>query len=107
MFLQLFVISIVTGVVEETLFRGFLMARFLQGFKNEFKANLAATGCFVLIHLPIAILVLKYPLVSLLTYVFVIAVVGFGAGFLYGRTKNIIAPAIMHSLWNWTVILFR
>lgn len=100
-------LSLLTGFSEEILYRGFLMNRFWKFYGNEFLANFLSSVLFVLSHLPIAILVLDYAGRDLFGYLLLIFVLGVADGFVFGRTKNTLAPTISHALWNWSVFLVR
>ena len=100
-------ISLATAFSEELVFRGFILKRLNEITKNALISNLISAVLFSLIHLPIAIFVLKYDLSSLTSYLFLMLVLGIADGFVFDLTGTIVAPTISHALWNLSVILFR
>lgn len=100
-------ISFATAISEEIAFRGYIFGRLSYLFKNEFAANVITTAFWSAVHLPVAIFWWKLSFANTLIHLFLIALFGFGASFLYARTKNIISPILLHVLWTWPVILFR
>ncbi len=106
-FFNLFILSFVTAVSEEVVFRGYIFNRFLMLWRNEWKANIISSLLFVIVHLPIGIFTLGYSSSVMLVYLFLIFVYGFGAAFVFARTKNIVAPILLHVLWSWPIVLFN
>jgi len=100
-------ISLVTAFSEETLFRGYIQTRLEKILDNDLAANIIASIAFSLIHLPIAIFVLGYNLPTLASYLFIMLILGFADGFIFQKTKTIVAPTISHALWNLSILLFR
>lgn len=106
-FITSFFLSTITAVTEETVFRGYLFTRFWKGLGNEFRAALATTFVWTLVHVPIVLtLGLTYPL-GIALYLVLIALYGFGACFVYARTRNIASSILLHLLWEWPILLFR
>jgi len=106
-FFLIIAISLVTAVVEELVFRGFIFSRLWQIIKNEWTANLVTAVAWVLIHLPIAILDWDFNPVNLITYALLVFVYSVGASFVFARTKNVFSAILLNFLWQWPIILFR
>jgi len=104
---RMLLISIMTAFSEEIVFRGYIMNRLNELSKNELFANTISAILFSLIHTPIALFVLQYNFSSLITYLFLMLVLGVANGYVFARTGTIVAPTISHALWNFSVILFR
>lgn len=100
-------LSLVTGFTEETFFRGYLFTRLSNAFNNEIIGNILSAIAFASIHLPIAIFVLQYNLLTIVSYEMILITLGLTNGFIFSRTKSVVAPTISHGLWNITVMLFR
>jgi len=100
-------IPFATGFVEETVFRGYIMNRLLGAFKSEFFANLLSTILFVVVHLPALIFVQHLSSFSMINSLIQLFVLGAFDGFIFARTRTIVAPTISHSLWNLSAVLFR
>jgi len=100
-------LSLVTGFTEETFFRGYLFTRLSSAFNNEIVGNILSSMAFAIIHLPIAIFLLQYNLLSIVSYEIILITLGLANGFIFSKTKSVVAPTISHALWNMTVMLFR
>lgn len=100
-------LSFATAVSEEITFRGYIFTRIYKALDSELSANLISSIGWTLIHLPIAIFSWKLGLTSIIIYSFLTFIFGFGASFIFARTKNIISPILLHVLWQWPIILFR
>lgn len=100
-------LSFVTATVEEIPFRGYIFGQFSKLLKNEWKANIITSIGWVGIHLPIAIFDWQLGTVSLIIYLAIIFCFSIGASFVFARTKNIMAPILLHVFWQWPIILFR
>lgn len=105
--LLMLLVSLFTAFSEELVFRGYIMNRLEEVMENELLANFISAILFSLIHIPIAVFVLQYNLNSLFSYLFLMLVLGVANGFIFSRTRTIVAPTISHALWNFSVILFR
>ncbi|OGY07983.1 MAG: hypothetical protein A2700_00010 [Candidatus Blackburnbacteria bacterium RIFCSPHIGHO2_01_FULL_44_64] len=102
-----FLVSLITAVVEETVFRGYIFGRLAQGLKSDFSANILSSTFWVAIHLPVLVFVYKLSLIDLSLRVVLVAVFGVGSAFLFSRTRNIVSSILLHVLWSWPIILFR
>lgn len=96
-----------TGVVEEIVFRGYIMNRLWQSISNEFSAIFLSTILFVVLHFPMFIFIEQLSTFDFLTSSIQLFVLGAFNGFLFARTRTIIAPTISHGLWNLSTVLFR
>ena len=106
-FVWALVLSFFTAISEEVAFRGFIFTRLNKVIKNQWSANLIASIGWTMIHLPIALFDWKLPVMSLVVYILMVFTFSFGATFVFIRTKNIVAPILLHVLWQWPIILFR
>lgn len=100
-------VSLVTAVSEELSFRGYILTRILPGMDSEWSANIITSIGWTLIHLPIAIFDWRLSLFPVIIYTAVVFLFSVGTTFVYLRTKNIVAPVLLHLLWQWPIILFR
>lgn len=106
-FLATLGLSLATAFSEELAFRGYIFGRLNYVLKNEWSANIISTLIWTAIHVPIAFFVWKMNMVAGLIYLFLTAIFGFGASFIYGKTGNIFGPVLLHVLWEWPIMLFR
>ena len=106
-FLGLLALSFVTGLSEETVFRGYIFTRLWRIWENEWLANLTSSFLFTLIYLPVGVFVLGYRPMVMLVYLFFVFIYGFASAFAFGRTKNILTSILLHVFWSWPIVLFR
>ena len=78
--------AIAAPVFEEIFFRGFLMTS-LTKFLPVWGAVVVSGGIFALVHLSFSEVL---PLMTL----------GIMLGFVYGRSRNLLASIVLHGLWN-------
>jgi membrane protease YdiL (CAAX protease family) len=100
-------ISLATAVSEELAFRGYIFNRLNQALKGEWAANLITTAVWTLMHVPMAIMIMKLTPSATAVYLALVAIFGFGSAYVFARTKNITSSILLHILWSWPIILFR
>lgn len=98
-------VALVTALVEETFFRGYLFNRLWEACGQSWKANVIVSAGFVLIHLPISIFVYNLTLAQIFLSFFLLLVMSIGSGLLFALTYNTVPSIIWHFLWNWQVFL--
>lgn len=99
--------TLATAISEELAFRGYIFNRLLEFSKNEWSSNLITGLGWSIIHLPVAILDWQLSLYSLSIYLLLVFLFSFAASFVFARTRNILAPILLHLFWQWPIILFR
>lgn len=96
---------LLVGITEEIVFRGFLLRKLMDSFKFWI-ANTITALLFVSIHFPIwfykGLFEFPYILNSILT-VFMLSII---FGFVYKKSKSLWSVIIIHSLYNFLVLLF-
>lgn len=100
-------LSFATAISEELTFRGYVFTRISKFLGSELYSNLVTSFFWALIHVPITFFVWKLNLSAALIYLFLTTLFGIGSAFVFARTKNILAPILLHVLWQWPIILFR
>jgi len=103
--MQNLLLALVTAMVEETFFRGYLFNRLWEVFGKSWKTNMLVTLGFVLIHLPISLFVYQLAPGQILLSFSLLAIMSLGSGLLFSLTYNTVPSIIWHFLWNWQVIL--
>ena len=83
--------AVAAPIFEEIVFRGFLLAS-LTRYIPIWGAIAASSFVFAVVHISLAELL---PLMTL----------GIVMGFVYTRSRNLLAPIILHSLWNGSTLL--
>lgn len=84
---------LLVGVAEETMMRGFVLGRLLDGGVNRFVALFISSTLFSLMHL-------FNPNFELLPFLnILLAGVLLGASYIY--TRNLCFPIALHWFWNW------
>lgn len=106
-FYHAILLSLISAISEETVFRGYLFNRLWHLSRNEIGANFVTSLAWTIIHLPVAVLITKYPFDQLIIYLFLVFIFGIGSSVLFARSKNIVFPVLLHVLWSWPILLFR
>lgn len=100
-------LSLITAISEETVFRGYIFNRLEIFLKDTFIANILTSIGWAVIHLPVMVLVYHLDSQGLIVQLFLSFIYSLGAGFIFSKTKNILAPILVSVLWAWPIILFR
>jgi membrane protease YdiL (CAAX protease family) len=100
-------LSLATALVEETVFRGYILNRLFEILRDEWTALFISSLAFVLIHLPMTIFGLHYNLAQVYVYGVLVFFYSLGSGVLFLRTGTTWASVLMHLFWTWPIILFR
>jgi len=96
---------LVTALVEETFFRGFLFNRLWEIYSQPVKANFISSLGFLLLHLPVSLFVYHLSWPQLAVSFTLLFVMSLGSGLLFASTYNIIPSVLWHFLWNWQIFL--
>lgn len=97
---QATLVSLATAVSEEVLYRGFLLERVRKVVGSIFQANLLVSVLFSAAHLVMGYFVLHLSGIDMVSYLWLIFILGFADGFIYLETGSVLTPIITHSLWN-------
>jgi len=92
---------ILVGFIEEIVFRGFLLRKYLELF-TFWKANIVTSLLFVLIHFPIWL----YKDMIGLFPIAISFIIGISFGFIYKKTRSLWSVIIIHSVYNFFVSIF-
>jgi len=101
------ILSLITAISEETVFRGYLMNRLAEVTKSWGAANLISSVGFALIHLPIVIFVFHYSLPQVFIFLTLVFLSSLGSGLLFSWTRTIWASVLIHVFWVWPVVLLK
>lgn len=92
-------LGLVTAVVEELVFSGFVFQKVLKMVKNLGVSMAVSASMFSLIHVPIGLFVYKYSLGQMVGFLMVVGLLSAANAYLMGRTKNVLAPIVSHFMW--------
>jgi len=106
-FLPALILSFITAISEETVFRGYILNRLSEITKNSGAANLISSIGFSAVHLPIVVFVYHYSLPQVFIYLMLILLTSLGSGLLFSWTKTIWASILIHVFWSWPIIFLR
>lgn len=88
----------VVGITEELLFRGWFYNA-LRSITTPMKANAISSAMFVTSHWP-SYVVSGVSIGSIVYLSIVIFLMGLVFGYLFERSKNILVPTAIHSIWD-------
>jgi membrane protease YdiL (CAAX protease family) len=100
------IISFATALVEEVLYRGFIMNRLINILNKPLLSNLLTSIMFCLTHVSMAIFILQYQGFYLWVYLWLMFILSLVNGLVYERTQTVYASTISHFLWNFSNTLF-
>jgi len=106
-FLLALILSFVTAVTEELVFRGYIFTRLWEKYNKEWIANLISSILWMSIHIPVVLFLWKLSFVYGVTYLSLVGIFGIGAAFIFAKTGNIFSSIFLHILWQWPIILFK
>lgn len=104
-FLPSLLLSFITAISEETVFRGYIMNRLSKILKNDIAANIVSSLGFCLVHLPITIFVYHYVFPQIFIFLTLVFLSSLGSGVIFSWTKTIWASILVHVFWAWPVAL--
>lgn len=104
-FLPSLLLSFITAISEETVFRGYIMNRLSGILKSDLAANVISSLGFCLVHLPITIFVYRYNLPQIFIFLSLVFLSSLGSGAVFSWTKTIWASILVHVFWAWPVAL--
>ncbi|MBI4137492.1 CPBP family intramembrane metalloprotease [Candidatus Roizmanbacteria bacterium] len=99
--------SLATAIVEESVFRGFIMTRLMHVLHSKLWANIIATLLFLLIHLPIYAFTQALNFVEITHILALSGIISFIDGYLFYHRQGIVAPIASHATWNFMAVLIR
>lgn len=99
--------SLVTALVEETFFRGYLLNTWLKQFRSKYLAILLNSLVFTLFHLPLAVFQLHYFGYDLFTYLVVNYFSGMVNIILFTSTGSLLTSVANHFVWNTFSSIYR
>lgn len=99
-----FVQYLAVGLGEEVMFRGFLQLR-CSVWLGELKGVILASTIMAFTHLPQRIFAVGLDPLQALVSAGSLLPFSLLMGFFMSRTRNILGPAVLHTMWNWVSVL--
>lgn len=99
-------ITLATAISEEILSRGFVLKRFYEETKNPYLSSFNASLLFLILHIPILFTIPELRgtlLILFLTTDFILSLIN---SFIYLDRRSILAPILIHALYNVAVLLY-
>lgn len=100
-------IGLVTAVWEEWAFSGYMFKQFLVVFHEPWFARITTALLFALVHVPILVFWDRFAPLVVLFQLVLLFILGVSNTMLMGKTKNLLAPVLSHTLWGLVIFLFR
>ncbi len=104
--LLIFVLALATATCEEILSRGFVLKRLYEESNNMFTSSFLASVLFLIIHIPILFTNLKLSGSQLLLFMTTDFILSLINSFIFLDRKNLIAPILIHALYNMSILLY-
>jgi len=99
------ILTLATSFTEELLCRGFLYDRLNRVIKSSVASALISAVLFTAYHLPILVMMHKFTGTTLVIFLSSTMILGTINGIVYGQTKSLVGPILIHFLWNMAVAL--
>jgi len=106
-FWYVFGISLVTAIVEELVYRGYIFSRVWDAMSNEWVSNLVTSVGWTILHFPVALFGWELRSFAFVITMGLVFIFSMGSGFIFARTRNVFGSILLHLLWQWPIILFR
>ena len=100
-------VSFATAVIEESVFRGFILTRLVHVLHSKLMANIVTTALFLLIHLPMYAFTQALNVMEITQILALSGIISFIDGYLFYHRRGIVAPILSHATWNFIALLFR
>ena len=100
-----FIACLGTGLVEEITFRGFFMTRINKLINDKLISNIIAGLLFFFIHFPILIFVQEQGRRGIMQFFILSLSLGIIDGYIFWKTKGILAPIAAHASLNFLSLL--
>jgi len=97
--------ALFTAITEEITFRGYLMTRINKIINNKLIANIISALLFLIIHLPILVFTYGRGVSGILQFFLISGSLGLLDGYVFWRTKGVLAPITSHFLLNFFSVL--
>lgn len=105
LFIAFAIESFLTAFSEEILYRGFILQKLWEVWTGGYLANFITALLFMVGHLGLALLVLRYSGLQLGIYLFSMFILGYANGFIFKKTRSVYASTFFHGLWNLSISL--
>lgn len=99
-------ITFATAFSEELLCRGFYVSRFFEQTKRIWSSIIIPTALFMAFHVPILVTSLHFRGMTLVIFFLTTCIIGITNSVLFLATRSIVAPILVHIMWNITVFLY-
>lgn len=97
---------LLAGITEEIVFRGFLLRKLMDSYKF-WLANTITALLFTSIHFPIWMYKGMFASYHILGSIISILLLGFIFGYIYHKSRSLWTVIIIHSLYNFLVIIYN
>ena len=105
-FLFVIIITFATAITEEVFTRGFLLKRIYEEWGNMYSSSFIVSILFLVIHIPILMTNLQVSGNVLLLFFATDFVLSLVTSFVYLDRKSLIAPILIHALYNVAILIY-
>jgi len=99
-------ITLATAISEEILSRGFILKRFYEESHNPYISSFNASVLFLILHIPILFTIPELKGTLLILFLATDFILSLINCFIYIDRKSLIAPILIHALYNAAVLLY-
>lgn len=100
------VIALFTAFCEEVVSRGFVLKRLYEESGNVYTSSFLASVLFLILHIPILLTNLKLTGSVLIWFMATDFILSLINSFIFLSRKSLVAPILIHALYNLSIILY-
>ena len=99
-------ITMATALSEEILSRGYILKRFYEESNNPYTASFNASLLFLVLHIPVLFTIPELRGTLLILFLATDFILSMINSFIYLDRKSLVAPILIHALYNVAVLLY-
>lgn len=104
--LYLFILALATGIIEETLSRGFVLKQLFEDSQHMLSSVFLSSMFFLILHIPILFTNLQLSGNALLFFLATDFILSLVNSFVFLDRKSLTAPILIHALYNMAILLY-
>jgi len=101
------VLTLATAISEEVLSRGFILKRLYEDSSNMYSSSFIASTLFLVLHIPILFTIPGLSGSLLLLFFATDFVLSLVNSFIFLDRKSLLAPILIHALYNFAILFYR
>jgi membrane protease YdiL (CAAX protease family) len=101
------ILTMMTAISEEILSRGFILKRLYEDSSNMYSSSFIASTLFLVLHIPILFTIPNLSGSMLLLFMTTDFILSLVNSFIFLDRKSLLAPILIHALYNFAILFYR